>query len=57
MTGERTKGTANKVTGKVEEGLGKLTGDRSQQAKGKAKQIHGSAQQGLANAQDAVRKS
>lgn len=57
MTGERTKGTVNKVTGKVEEGLGKLTGDRSQQAKGKVKQIHGSAQQGLANAQDAVRKS
>jgi uncharacterized protein YjbJ (UPF0337 family) len=57
MTGERTKGTINKVTGKAEEGLGKLTGDRSQQAKGKAKQIKGSAQQGLANAQDAVRKS
>ena len=57
MTDLRAKGATNKVAGKVEEGLGKLTGDRSQQAKGKVKQIHGSAQQGLANAQDAVRKS
>jgi uncharacterized protein YjbJ (UPF0337 family) len=55
MTGERTKGSINKATGKAEEGLGKLTGDHSQQAKGKAKQIQGSAQQGLGNVQDAAR--
>jgi uncharacterized protein YjbJ (UPF0337 family) len=32
-----------------------LTGDHSQQAKGKAKQIQGSAQQGVGNVQDATR--
>jgi uncharacterized protein YjbJ (UPF0337 family) len=32
-----------------------LTGDHSQQAKGKAKQIQGSAQQGVGNVQDAAR--
>ena len=57
MTGERTKGTVNKVTGRVEEGLGKLTGNRTQQATGKAKQIKGSAQQGVANIQDAAKRS
>ena len=44
------------LCGKPEERLGKLTGDRSQQAKGKAKQVQGSAQQGLGNVQDAVRR-
>lgn len=57
MTDLRTKGTVNKVKGKVEEGLGKLTGDREQQAKGKARQIQGSAQQGLGDIQDAVRRA
>lgn len=55
MAGERTKGSINKVAGKAEETLGKLTGDHSQQAKGKAKQLQGSAQQGLGNLQDATR--
>jgi uncharacterized protein YjbJ (UPF0337 family) len=57
MTDLRAKGATNKAKGQVEEGLGKLTGDRHQEAKGKVKQVQGSAQQGLANAQDAVRKS
>ena len=57
MTDLRAKGATNKAKGQVEEGLGKLTGDRHQEAKGKGKQVQGSAQQGLANAQDAVRKS
>lgn len=56
MTDEHTKGTANKAQGKVEEELGKLTGDRRQQAKGKARQVQGSAQQGLGKIQDAVRR-
>jgi uncharacterized protein YjbJ (UPF0337 family) len=55
MTGQHTKGSINKAAGKVEEGFGKLTGDRSQQAKGKAKQIQGSVQQGVGNLQDAAR--
>jgi uncharacterized protein YjbJ (UPF0337 family) len=55
MTGLRTKGTVNKVTGRVEEGLGKLTGNRAQQSTGKTKQYKGAAQQGVANLQDAAK--
>jgi len=39
MTDLRAKGATNKAKGQVEEGLGKLTGDRRQQAKGKVKQV------------------
>jgi len=55
VANEHTKGAISKVQGKVEEGLGKLTGNRQQQAKGKARQIKGGAQEGLGNVQDAVR--
>ena len=56
MTDEHTKGTVSKAKGRVEEGLGKLTGSRQQQAKGKAKQVQGSVQHGLGDVQDAVRR-
>ena len=56
MTDLRTKGTINKVKGQVQEGLGKLTGDRHEEAKGKVKQVQGSAQQGLGDLQDATRR-
>ncbi len=55
MTDEHTKGTISKVTGEVEEGLGKLTGNREQQLHGKAKQVQGSGQEVLGDIQDAVR--
>jgi uncharacterized protein YjbJ (UPF0337 family) len=56
MTDLRAKGTINKAEGQVEEGLGKLTGDRHEEAKGKVKQVQGSAQQGVADIQDAGRR-
>jgi uncharacterized protein YjbJ (UPF0337 family) len=56
MNDEQTKGTVNKARGRVEEGLGKLTGDRKQQVKGKARQVQGSLQQGLGDVQGAVRR-
>jgi uncharacterized protein YjbJ (UPF0337 family) len=56
MNDEQAKGTANKVQGKVQETLGKLTGDTHEQAKGKARQAQGSAQVGLGNVQDATRR-
>lgn len=56
MTDEHTKGAVSKVQGKVEEGLGKLTGNRQQEVKGKARQVQGGAQEGLGDIQDAVRK-
>lgn len=56
MTDLRTKGATNKAKGQVEEGLGKLTGDRREETKGKVKQVQGSAQQSLADIQDASRR-
>jgi len=56
MTDLRAKGATNKAKGQVEEGLGKLTGDRHEEAKGKVKQVQGSAQQGLGDLQDATRR-
>ena len=56
MTDEHTKGAISKVQGKLEEGLGKLTGNRQQRAKGKARQVKGVAQEGLGDIQDSVRK-
>jgi uncharacterized protein YjbJ (UPF0337 family) len=56
MADLRAKGATNKAVGQVEEGLGKLTGDKREEAKGKLKQVQGSAQQGLADVQDAVRR-
>jgi uncharacterized protein YjbJ (UPF0337 family) len=56
MTDLRAKGATNKAMGQVEEGLGKLTGDRHEEAKGKVKQVQGNAQQSLADIQDAGRR-
>lgn len=56
MTDEHVKGTLNKARGKVEEGVGKLTGNRPAQAKGKARQIQGDAQSGLGDVQDKLRR-
>jgi uncharacterized protein YjbJ (UPF0337 family) len=52
----RAKGATNKAKGQVEEGLGKLTGDRRQETKGKVKQVQGSAQQSVADIQDAGKR-
>ena len=55
MTDEHTKGAISKAKGTIEEGLGKLTGDKEEQAHGKAKQVQGDAQKGLGDIQDAIR--
>ena len=56
MADLHAKGATNKAKGQVEEGLGKLTGDRRQETKGKVKQVEGSAQQGVADIQDSGRQ-
>ena len=56
MTDLHAEGATNKAKGQVEEGLGKLTGDRRQEAKGKVEQVEGRAQQSLADIQNADRK-
>ena len=55
MTDEHTKGAVTKAEGQVEEGIGKLTGDKEAQAHGKAKQVQGDAQKALGDVQDAIR--
>ena len=57
MTDLHAEGATNKAKGQIEEGLGKLTGNRRQEVKGKVKQAEGSAQQTLADAQDSGRQS
>ena len=56
MSDEQAKGAVNKARGKLEVGLGKLTGDKQEQATGEARQIKGSAQQGLGHIKDALRR-
>lgn len=55
MTDEHIKGAISKVEGTVEAGLGKLTHNRKQQARGKTRQVQGAAQDGLGNVQDKIR--
>ena len=43
MNKDQVKGTAKDIAGKVQEGAGKVTGDREQEAKGLSKQVEGSA--------------
>ena len=56
MSDEHAKGTLSKARGRIEEGLGKLTGNREAQVRGKARQLQGSAQDRLGDIETAVRK-
>jgi len=56
MSDEHVKGTLSKTQGKVEEGLGKVTGNKQEQVRGKGRQVQGSAQKGLGDVQGAIRK-
>jgi len=57
MTNEHTKGAISKVRGTIEEAVGKVTGDRRGQARGKVRQVQGELQEGLGDIQDAARKA
>ena len=56
MTDQHAKGALDAVEGTVREGLGKLTGNRTQETKGKVQKVEGKVQDGLGDVQDAVRK-
>ena len=56
MTDQHVKGAVNTVKGTDNEGVGKLTGDQSQEAKGKVQKVEGKVQDKLGDVQDAVRK-
>jgi uncharacterized protein YjbJ (UPF0337 family) len=54
---DRAKATAKDVEGKLQEGAGKLTGDREAQAKGKAKQAESDVRHGVEDAKDNVKRT
>jgi uncharacterized protein YjbJ (UPF0337 family) len=55
QTDQHAKGAISSVAGTVEEGLGRLTGDKETELHGRARQVQGSAQQGLGDVQDALK--
>ena len=52
MDENRLEGTVRKVAGKVQEGVGRVTGDAKMQAEGMASEIRGSAQDLYGQAQE-----
>lgn len=55
MNKDQVKGTAKDVAGKVQEGAGKVTGDKEQQAKGLGKQVAGKTQKKFGDAKEAAK--
>jgi uncharacterized protein YjbJ (UPF0337 family) len=55
MNKDQVKGTAKDIAGKVQEGVGKVTGDREQEAKGLGKQVEGKTQKKFGDAKETVK--
>jgi uncharacterized protein YjbJ (UPF0337 family) len=55
MNKDHVKGKTNEVTGEIKQQVGKLTGDRSLEAKGHARELKGKVQQGVGDAKDELR--
>ena len=49
MNRDQVKGAAKDVAGKVQQKVGEVSGNRTQQAKGVAKQLEGKVQKGVGN--------
>ncbi|MBE9031378.1 CsbD family protein [filamentous cyanobacterium LEGE 11480] len=52
---EKAKATAKNIEGKAQEAVGQVTGDKQDQAEGKAKQAEASTRHAVENAKDAVK--
>ena len=57
MNRNQMQGAAKDVAGKVQQKLGELTGNKTQQAKGVAKQLQGKVQRGAGNVEEALDKA
>ena len=57
MNRDQVKGDAKNVAGKIQQKVGELTGNKTQQAKGLAKQVEGNVQKGVGNVEQAVDKA
>jgi uncharacterized protein YjbJ (UPF0337 family) len=55
MNKHQVKGIANQATGEVKQQVGKLTGDRSTEARGHARELKGKQQKDLGDAKERVR--
>ena len=55
MDKDRVKGTKNQAAGSAKETVGKVTGDKETEAKGKAQKVGGKVQREAGKAKDAVR--
>jgi uncharacterized protein YjbJ (UPF0337 family) len=56
MNRDQVKGTAKKVAGNVQQKVGAMTGNKTQQAKGLGKQVAGELQVEVGDAEDALDK-
>jgi uncharacterized protein YjbJ (UPF0337 family) len=54
---DQVKGTAKDVAGKVQQKVGQLTGNKTQEAKGAAKQMEGKVQKGVGNVEQSLDKA
>ena len=57
MNRDQVKGAAKNIAGKVQEKVGQLTGNKTQQAKGAAKQVEGKVQKGAGNVEQSLEKA
>ena len=57
MNRNQVKGAAKNVAGKVQQKLGELTGNKTQQAKGAAKRVEGTVQKGAGDVEQAFDKA
>jgi uncharacterized protein YjbJ (UPF0337 family) len=55
MNKHQVKGVTNQATGEVKQQVGKMTGDKTLQAKGQAREIKGKLQKGLGDAKEDLR--
>ncbi|MFL9989369.1 CsbD family protein [Paraburkholderia sediminicola] len=55
MNKDQIKGTAEKVKGKVNEAIGRATGDRKQEVKGDVQQAAGEARKKTGDVKEAVK--
>jgi uncharacterized protein YjbJ (UPF0337 family) len=55
MNKHQVKGMTNQATGEIKQQVGKLTGDRSTEARGHAREMKGKLQKDLGDAKERVR--
>ncbi|MFP6559393.1 CsbD family protein [Paraburkholderia sp. B3] len=57
MNKDQVKGTGEKVKGKINETVGRATGDTKQEVKGDVQQTSGQARKNLGDAKEAIKKT